>query len=125
MVNSRFNDPEQLSRRIRQVEHEDVDGNLVVEVLLAGLRLRNAAELARLLPVAPAVLSRIRTGRAVSDEMLIKLHLAFGLSISGLKDLLNECRHSDEPITMQRVDALAAAPVFTQRTAPEQAQIAA
>lgn len=125
MDNSRFNDPVELSRRIRQVDHKEVDGKLVIEVLLTGLRLSNAAELARRLSVTPAVLSRIRTGRAVSDEMLLRLHLAFGLSIAGLKDLLNECRYSDEPITMQRVDALASSVVFTQRSQPEQVQLAA
>jgi plasmid maintenance system antidote protein VapI len=125
MDNSRFSDPDQLKSRIRQIDHANVDGNLFVEVLLAGLRLNNAAELARKLPVAPAVLSRIRTGRAVSDEMLLKLHLAFGMSVSGLKDLLCACNVSDMPITMQRIDALASKAVFIQRAPTEQERLAA
>lgn len=119
MVNSRFNDPDQIRQRIRQVDQANVDGNLFIEVLLTGLNLRNAAALAQQLQAAPAVLSRIRAGRAVSDEMLLKLHLVFGLSISGLKDLLCACTFSDAPITVERIDALASAAVFTQRTHPE------
>lgn len=116
MGNSRFNDPEQVSRRIRKIDHDNVDGNLFIEVLLTGLCLRNAAALAKQLPVAPAILSRIRTGRPVSDEFLLKLHLTFGLSIAGLKDLLCACTFSGSPITMERIDALASAAVFTHRT---------
>lgn len=125
MRNSRFNDPEQLSRKIRQVDREGVDGNLFLDVLLSGLRLANAAELARKLPVAPAVLSRIRSGATVSDEMLIKLNLAFGLPIRGLKDLLCACARSDVPVTMARIDALSSAAVFTERMHHEQARLAA
>lgn len=115
MANVRFTDPEQLSKKIRHIDQSNLDGHLFLEVLFAGLGMRNAAELAKTLPVAAAVLSRVRAGRAVSDEMLLRLNVVFGLSISGLKDLLCACTRSAEPITMQRVDALAARSVFTQR----------
>lgn len=119
MTNSRFNDPEELRRKIRQINHDDCDGNLFLEVLLAGLRLNNAAELARRLPVSPAVLTRMRTGRSVSDEMLLKLHLTFDLSISALKDLVCACSRTNVPITMQRIDALADGGMFAQQVRPD------
>lgn len=109
---SRFNDPGELRRKIRHVNHALVDGNLFIEVLLTGIRLRSASELSRLIDVAPAVISRIRSGRSVSDDMLLKLHIACNLTISGLKDLLDACTRSDQPITTQRIDELAAFPVF-------------
>lgn len=113
MMASRFNDPGELRRKIRHVNHALVDGNLFIEVLLTGIRLRSAAELSRLIDVAPAVISRTRSGRApVSDDMLLKLHIACDLAISGLKDLLDACTRSDQPITTQRIDELAAFPVF-------------
>lgn len=114
MVISRFNDPKQISKKIRRVDHNSVDGNLFIEVLLAGLKLRTAAELARSLPVAPAILSRIRAGRAVSDELLVKLNIVFGLSISGLKDLQCSCSRSNTPVSVESINALAELPVFTQ-----------
>jgi len=120
MVNIRFNDPVQLSKKIQPVDHARVDGNLFIEAILAGLKLRNAAELSRELPVAPAIISRIRTGRAVSDELLVKLSIVYRLPISGLKDLLRACSHDGGPVTMQRVDELAAMAVFTNRIEEEE-----
>jgi transcriptional regulator with XRE-family HTH domain len=112
MNNSRFNDPDVLRRKIHRLNHSEVDGNLFIDVLLTGLGIRTAAELARELGIGPAILSRIRTGRPISDELLLRLHILYQLPISGLKELMLSCKHSSEPASMEEIDALAKAEVF-------------
>jgi transcriptional regulator with XRE-family HTH domain len=52
-------------------------------------RLKNDAELSRCLMLAPSSISKIRRGRNIaSDEVLLRIHEAFDISIAELKLLM-------------------------------------
>lgn len=61
--------------------------------IIENLRLKNDAQLCRLLGVAPPVESKIRHGRMpVGGSMLIRMHEAIGLSLRDLRYLMGDRR---------------------------------
>ena len=63
--------------------------NYMLDKLREALAAKNDAELASLLHIPPAVISKIRHGRLrVSSNFLIQAHDASGLSIGELRELL-------------------------------------
>lgn len=122
MRQNRFTDPAALKSKIIRVEHSMVDGALFMDVILAGLRLRSAAELSRSIEMTAPVLSRIRcAGKHISDSMLIALHEEFNLPIGELKQLVKACAIQandadyDGARHHERIRELASAPMFAGR----------
>jgi hypothetical protein len=67
--------------------------NHLLDILLGKLQLKNDAALARLLEVAPPVISKIRHGKLpVGASMLIRMHEVSGLSIRDVRDLMGDRR---------------------------------
>lgn len=67
--------------------------NKLLNTVLEHLHLRNDAALARLLRVAPPVISKLRSGKIpVGASMLIRMHEETGISIKELRDLMGDTR---------------------------------
>lgn len=65
----------------------------LLDALLERLELKNDAALARLLEVAPPVLSKIRHRRLpVGAALLIRMHEVSGLSVRELRNLMGDRR---------------------------------
>lgn len=63
--------------------------NRLLDTVTDNLRLKNDAQLCRVLNVAPPVISRIRHSRlAVGPSLLIRMHEVTGLSIRDLRRLM-------------------------------------
>lgn len=72
---------------------EAFDPNALLDHLIAKLRLKNDAALARELQVAPPVLSKLRHGRLpVGATVLISMHEVSGISIKDLRELMGDRR---------------------------------
>lgn len=68
--------------------------NRLLDTLTANLRLKNDAALARLLEVAPPVISKIRHLRLpVGASLLIRMHEVSDLSIRDLRYLMGDRRN--------------------------------
>ncbi|MFK3741049.1 hypothetical protein [Massilia sp. TN1-12] len=67
--------------------------NHLLDILLAKMQLKNDAALARMLEVAPPVISKIRHNRLpVGASLLIRMHECTGMSIRDLRDLMGDRR---------------------------------
>lgn len=66
----------------------------LLDTLISNLRLKNDAALARVLEVAPPVISKIRHHRLpVGASLLIRMHEVSGLSIRDLRYLMGDRRN--------------------------------
>jgi plasmid maintenance system antidote protein VapI len=69
------------------------DPNRLIDALIETMNLKNDAALARLLEVAPPVISKIRHRRLpVGASLLIRMHEATDMSIRELRDLMGDRR---------------------------------
>jgi hypothetical protein len=81
------------------MENEKTSGqtynpNRLLDALLESMRLKNDAALARMLEVAPPVISKIRHHRMpVSSSVLIRMHEATKMSIGDLRFLMGDRRN--------------------------------
>ncbi len=67
--------------------------NHLLDVLLGKMQLKNDAALARMLEVAPPVVSKIRHNKLpVGASMLIRMHECTGMSVRELRDLMGDRR---------------------------------
>jgi plasmid maintenance system antidote protein VapI len=72
---------------------EVLNPGLLLDILIGKLGLKNDAHLARVLEVAPPVLSKIRHNRlAVGATILIAMHEVTGMSIADLRGLMGDRR---------------------------------
>ena len=96
--------------------------NNLLDILLGKMQLKNDAALARMLEVAPPVISKIRHHRLqVGASLLIRMHDVTGMSIRDLRDLMGDRRTkyrlSDAAWTdEERVAKLGAATVASHDT---------
>lgn len=87
--------------------------NYMLDFVLGKLQLKNDAALARVLEVAPPVISKIRHHRLpVGATMLIRIHEVSGLSIRDIRDLMGDRRTSyrlsnNPPVLQQEEPATA------------------
>lgn len=73
----------------RQEEGEELLGAMFLNTIESENGVKNDAELARDLDVPPPVISKIRNNhRGVSADIMIRIHEAYGVSISRIKQLL-------------------------------------
>lgn len=73
---------------MQQTQQKDASGQLF-DHLIRVESLKNDAELARRLKVAPPVLSKIRHGRLpVGPTLIINIHETFGLPVATIRDLM-------------------------------------
>jgi plasmid maintenance system antidote protein VapI len=71
----------------------DYNPNQLLDFLISKLQLKSDAALARMLEVAPPVLSKIRHHRLpVGASMLVRMNEVTGLSIRDLRDLMGDRR---------------------------------
>lgn len=71
----------------------DYDPNTLLDQLLAHLSLKNDAALARILEVAPPVISKIRHGKLpVGASLLVRMHEVSEISIRDLRSLMGDRR---------------------------------
>jgi hypothetical protein len=69
------------------------DPNRLIDALIEKMNLKNDAAVARLLEVAPPVISKIRHRRLpVGASLLIRMHEATDMSIRELRDLMGDRR---------------------------------
>lgn len=67
--------------------------NHLLDILLGKHQLKNDAALARLLEVAPPVISKIRHHRLpVGASLLLRMHETTGISVRELRDLMGDRR---------------------------------
>lgn len=67
--------------------------NRLLDILLGKMQLKNDAALARMLEVAPPVISKIRHHRLpVGASLLIRMYEVTGMSIRDLRDLMGDRR---------------------------------
>lgn len=67
--------------------------NHLLDILLGKMQLKNDAALARMLEVAPPVISKIRHNRLpVGASLLIRMHECTDMSIRELRDLMGDRR---------------------------------
>lgn len=67
--------------------------NHLLDILLGKMRLKNDAALARMLEVAPPVISKIRHYKlSVGASLLIRMHEVTKISIRDLRDLMGDRR---------------------------------
>ena len=65
---------------------------LVIDRLRELRRLRNDAELSRILGVQPPTVSKIRSGKAnFSAAMILRIHEVYGLAVADLRRMLHHC----------------------------------
>ncbi|NTB05948.1 helix-turn-helix domain-containing protein [Agrobacterium tumefaciens] len=112
---ARFNDPEKFRSKLLHIDPTTVSGALFVDTIIAGLGVKNAAELSRRLGVTPAVISRIRGGAPITEALLIGLHIEYGLEIAELKGLMRECIGEPDVHSSSRITTLAASPMFRNK----------
>jgi hypothetical protein len=73
------------------------DGNLLLDAVAEHLEAKNDAALCRELEVLPSLISKIRHGRSVGAQLLIRMHEVTGLSIRDLRLLMGDTRpHFEE-----------------------------
>lgn len=69
------------------------DPNNLLDQLTNRLRLKNDAALARVLEVAPPVISKVRHLRSpLGASLLLRIHEATGISVRELQDLMGDRR---------------------------------
>ncbi|MDR3481764.1 MAG: hypothetical protein P4L91_13745 [Burkholderiaceae bacterium] len=67
--------------------------NHLLDTLIQRMKLKNDAALARLVEVAPPVISKIRHGRLpVGASLLIRMHEETNISIAELRELMGDRR---------------------------------
>jgi len=65
------------------------NGNALLDSIIARQKLKNDAQLCRLLEVQPPVISKLRHGHVpIGASLLIRIHEETGMSIRELKDYL-------------------------------------
>lgn len=75
-------------------KNRDYNPDRLLDVLLENHRLKNDAALARMLGVAPPVISKIRHRRLpVGASLLIRMHEVSGLNITDLRFLMGDRRN--------------------------------
>jgi len=76
-----------------QAPGEALNPNALLDHLLKQLRLKNDAQLSRVLEVQPPVISKLRHGRLpVGATMLIRMHEVSDISIRDLRYLMGDRR---------------------------------
>ena len=76
-----------------RASQESYKPNPRLDILLGKMQLKNDAALARMLEVAPPVISKIRHHRLpVGASLLIRMHEVTGMSIRDLRDLMGDRR---------------------------------
>ena len=74
-------------------EIRDYNPDILLDVLMKNLRLKNDVALCRMLEVVPAVISKIRHRRLpVSAALLIRMHEISGHEITDLRYLMGDRR---------------------------------
>lgn len=82
-----------MDEAIGQAEIRNYNPDRLLDVLRENLRLKNDAALARMLEVAPPVISKIRHRRLpVGGALLIRMHEVTGLNIIDLRYLMGDRR---------------------------------
>lgn len=82
-----------MDRKIKQDDAPQYDPNNLLDGLHANLRLKNDAQLARMLEVGPPVISKIRHRRlSVGGALLIRMHEVTGLKIDDLRSMMGDRR---------------------------------
>lgn len=67
--------------------------NHLLDILLGKMQLKNDAALARMLEVAPPIISKVRHHRLpIGASLLIRMHEVTGLTIRDLRDLMGDRR---------------------------------
>ena len=80
--------------RARAMEPSSFVPNPLLDTLIEKLKLKNDAELCRVLEVQPPIISKIRHGKlAVGATILLRMHEKSELSIRELKDLSSTSTH--------------------------------
>jgi plasmid maintenance system antidote protein VapI len=80
--------------RARAMEPSSFVPNPLLDTLIEKLKLKNDAELCRVLEVQPPIISKIRHGKlAVGATILLRMHEKSDLSIRELKDLSSTSTH--------------------------------
>jgi hypothetical protein len=80
--------------RARALEPSTFVPNKLLDTLIEKLRLKNDAELCRVLEVQPPIISKIRHRKlAVGATILLRMHEKSELSIKELKELSNASMH--------------------------------
>jgi hypothetical protein len=75
------------------MQTQTYDPNKLLDALIERMHLKNDAALARMLEVAPPVISKIRHGRLpVGASLLITMHEVSKFSIRELRDLMGDRR---------------------------------
>ncbi len=79
------------------LQNPSYDPNNLLDAMIEKLNLKNDAALARVLEVAPPVISKIRHNRlAVGASMLIRMHEVSGMRITDLRILMGDRRKNAE-----------------------------
>lgn len=74
-------------------EQSTYEPNHLLDILIGKMQLKNDAALARMLEVAPPIISKIRHHKLpVGASLLIRMHEVTGLSIRDLRDLMGDRR---------------------------------
>lgn len=80
--------------RARALEPSTFVPNKLLDTLIETLKLKNDAELCRVLEVQPPIISKIRHGKlAVGATILLRMHEKSNISIRELKELSNSALH--------------------------------
>lgn len=79
-----------------EVKQRQLEGNILINVLLERGQLKNDAALCRLLKIAPPRVSKIRHGRIVpSSDLILRIHEVFHIPISEIRQILASATHTD------------------------------
>jgi hypothetical protein len=80
--------------RARALEPSTFVPNKLLDTLIEKMKLKNDAELCRVLEVQPPIISKIRHRKlAVGATILLRMHEKSNMSIRELKDLSNQSLH--------------------------------
>lgn len=86
-----------MKKPFRTIKQNKTANAALLNVVIQHLQLKNDAALARLVEVAPPVISKIRRGRLdIGPSMMIRIHEVTGFSIEKLCDHLDAMNDSAE-----------------------------
>ena len=86
-----------MKKPFRTIKQSKTANAALLNIVIEHLDLKNDAALARLVEVAPPVISKIRNGRLpIGPSMIIRIHEVTDISLAKLCDHLDAANDSDQ-----------------------------